>query len=151
MEDLKLKIKLEHPNAKMPVKATDNAACWDVFAADIRQETDDLYIVDLGFKLQPPKGYKVVLVPRSSITKSMAVMQNSPGQGDGDYRGTYQLRFRMLPVPFELGIIYESLPYTIDDRVGQIYLEKVNEFILEESDSLDDTERGSGGFGSTGK
>jgi dUTPase len=94
---IKLKIELIHPNAKIPIKASKKAACWDVFAADIKRESKDFYIVDLGFKLQPPPGYKVVLVPRSSITKTYLIVQNSPGQGDEDYTGTYQYRFRMLP------------------------------------------------------
>lgn len=172
---LKLKIELVHPNAKIPVKATSKAACWDVFAADIIEQSANFYIVDLGFKLQPPPGYKVVLVPRSSITNTYLIQQNSPGQGDEDYRGTYQYRFRIIPsgimdIPKEKwGIIihepitgkliepfpittlsYTPFPYNIGDRIGQIYLEKVHEFDLEEC-KLDETIRGEGGFGSTGK
>lgn len=172
---LKLKIELVHPNAKIPIKATPTAACWDVFAADIKREADDFYIVDLGFKLQPPPGYKVILVPRSSITKTYLIQQNSPGQGDEDFRGIYQYRFRCIPnsisdlpkeqwgipIPnFTTGITtdpfpitkldYILFPYNVGDRIGQIYLEKVIDFEFEEG-KVDDSIRGEGAFGSTGK
>lgn len=161
---LKLNIELVHSNAKLPTKGTTQAACWDVYAADIIKKTEDLYEVELGFKLEPPKGYKVVLVPRSSITNTMLIQQNSPGQGDEDYRGTYKYIFRVLPgsIKYTGGSIndytgirnprlsYESFPFNIGDRIGQIYLEKVVEFEFQES-TLSETLRGEGGFGSTGK
>lgn len=147
---LKLKIELVHPNAKIPIKASEKAACWDVFAADIIKQSDNFYIVDLGFKLQPPPGYKIVLVPRSSITKTYLIQQNSPGQGDEDYTGTYQYRFRCLPeTAFHPHLTYLKFPYEIGDRIGQIYLEKVIDFEFEEG-IVENTERGAGGFGSTG-
>jgi dUTP pyrophosphatase len=161
---LKVKIELEHPNAKMPIKASKQAACWDVFAAEINQISIDRYSVNLGFQLEPPPGFKVVLVPRSSITSTMLIQQNSPGQGDEDYRGEYKYIFRMMPesIKYSGGHInepygtrnprldYGSFPFNIGDRVGQIYLEKVIDFEFEES-ILSETERGEGGFGSTGK
>ncbi len=154
---LKLKIELVHPNAKIPIKATPTAACWDVFAADIKREADDFYIVDLGFKLQPPPGYKVILVPRSSITKTYLIQQNSPGQGDEDYRGEYKYVFRMLPlrvnnnVSYSCKFVYNDFPYKVGDRIGQIFLEKVIPIQFIQVDTLSETERGEGGFGSTGK
>ena len=85
---LKVKIELDHPNAKMPIKGSLKAACWDVFAASINMLDTNTYEVSLGFKLEPPEGYKVVLVPRSSITKTEVIQQNSPGQGDCVPAGT---------------------------------------------------------------
>lgn len=151
MDRLKLKIELVHPNAKLPVKGSANAACWDVYAAEITSLPEGTYIVRLGFKLQPPPGYKVVLIPRSSITNTWLIQQNSPGQGDEDYRGEYQYRFKTLPwYAYHNTLKYYEFPYKVGDRIGQIYLEKVIDFELEEG-VVDQTDRGEGGFGSTGK
>ena len=97
----KLKIKLVHPNAKIPIRASEFAGGWDVYAADIKYESDNFVIVDLGFQLEIPLGYKLTLVPRSSLTKTNWIQQNSPGLGDSDYRGTYQYRFRCIPSYFK--------------------------------------------------
>lgn len=147
-----IKIKLTHPNAKMPTKGSSHAACWDVYAAEITRIRQDWYEVNLGFQLEPPPGYKVVLVPRSSITKTNLIQQNSPGQGDGDYRGEYKFVFKILPNSAQYEVLrYPRFPYLIGDRVGQIFLEKVIPLQFEQVDELSETSRGEGGFGSTGK
>lgn len=146
-----LKIKLIHPEASIPVRATAHAGGWDVFAADIIKESEDFYIVDLGFQLEIPNGYKLTLVPRSSITKTKWIQQNSPGLGDCDYRGTYQYRFRCIPNSMVSSFDYQNFPFKVGDRIGQIYLEEVLPIQFIQVEELGDTERGEGGFGSTGK
>ena len=172
-----IKIKLTHPLAKIPTEGSANAACWDVYAAEINQITNDCYQVNLGFQLEPPPGFKVVLVPRSSITKTSLIQQNSPGQGDEDYRGEYKYIFRMLPSHLHkhswsdsgiyiksterfpphidnncyLRLAYNEFPYKVGDRIGQIFLEKIIPIQFMQVDNLSETERGEGGFGSTGK
>ena len=131
---------------------------------EIIKESEDFVICKFGFSLQPPTNYKVTLVPRSSLTKTYWILQNSPGLGDADYTGEYQFRFRAIPIgieeksesnksPFDryIGLAYPQFPYKIGDRIGQIYLEEVIPIEFEEVEELSQTERGTGGFGSTNK
>lgn len=161
MEKLKVKIKKLHKDAVIPKKATQLAAGHDVIVTEIIQEADDFVICKLGFALTPPSGYKIVLVPRSSLTKTKWVLQNSPGQGDEDFTGEYQYRFRAIPEDIEQKnygplldncwkLEYPLFPYNLGDRIGQIFLEEVINFEFEEVEELSTTERGEGGFGSTG-
>ena len=79
-------------------------------------------------------------------------MQNSPGLGDPDYRGEYQIRFRALPKQevYSNRLVYPTIPYKIGERVGQIYIEKIIPIEFIEVENLSETNRGSGGFGHTG-
>lgn len=150
---MKIKIKKLHPKATIPKQATEFAGGWDVTATDIIQKESDFVICKLGFALDIPKGYKLTLVPRSSLTKTKWIVQNSPGLGDSDYRGEYQFRFRALPKVSECfknrfnG--YPDFPYKEGERIGQVYIEKVIPIEWEEVEELSDTVRGEGGFGST--
>ena len=165
---MKVKIKKLHPNAVIPKQATELAGGWDVTCTEILQESSDFVICKLGFALQLPIGYRVILVPRSSFTKTKWVLQNTPGLGDADYLGEYQYRFRAIPIGIKeynktvyesfgcsydekvIEFTYQKFPYNIGDRIGQIYLEEVIPLEFEEVEELSDTERGDGGYGSTG-
>lgn len=148
-----VKIKKLHPDAVIPKKASELAGGWDVTATEIIQESEDFVICKLGFALQPPSNYKVTLVPRSSLTKTKWILQNSPGLGDPDYLGEYQYRFRALPDHvihyLTSSIIYPKFPYKVGDRIGQIYLEEIIPIEFKLVEELSDTVRGTGGFGST--
>lgn len=146
-----IKIKLIHPNAKIPTKGTGHSGAWDVYAAEIKRIRQDWYEVDLGFSLEFPSNYRLMLQPRSSITNSNLIQQNSPGLGDSDYRGIYKFVFKVLPIKGGWGIKYPMFPYQVGDRVGQIYLEEILPINFIQHDELTDSERGVGGFGSTGK
>jgi dUTP pyrophosphatase len=163
---MEIKIKLI-ADGQIPVKATENSACYDVFARAIEKSKDDFVIVKVGFSLEMPIDYKCVLVPRSSLTGTHWILQNSPGQGDTDFRGEYQYRFRALPIDFVYTppintygpsghsaitkFIYPDFPYKVGERIGQIYFDIVNQVNFTTVNELSDTVRGTGGFGSTGK
>jgi dUTP pyrophosphatase len=153
---MKVKIKKLDPKAQIPKQATEFSGGWDVVATEIIQESNDFVICKLGFALELPKGYKLTLVPRSSLTKTHWILQNSPGLGDQDYTGEYQYRFRALPIDIgwnnkqEYCLTYSKFPYKVGDRIGQVYLEEVIPIEFEEVTELSDTERSTGGFGSTG-
>lgn len=154
MNPIQVKIKLTHHNAKLPTKGSEHAGAWDVYAADIKRIRRDWFEVDLGFSLEFSDRFRVMLQPRSSITKTDLVQQNAPGIGDSDYRGSYKFIFKVLPDEVNKltgALRYCSFPYSIGDRVGQIYLEEIMPISFEQVDELSDTERGEGGFGSTGK
>lgn len=146
---IKIKIKKLHPNAVIPKQASELAGGWDVTCTEIIQEADDFVICKLGFALQPPPNYKITLVPRSSITKTNWILQNSPGLGDPDYLGEYQYRFRCIPNVSPNPFKYQEFPYKIGDRIGQLYLEEIIPINFVEVEELSDTERGTQGFGST--
>jgi dUTP pyrophosphatase len=144
-----------HPYAVIPKQSTELAGGWDVVATEVISESKDFVIYKIGWAMQPPEGYKITLVPRSSLTKTKWVLQNSPGLGDADYRGEYQYKFRAIPNDIKHSVIpyldYEPKPFLVGDRIGQIYLEEVIPIEFEEVSELPSTNRGTGGFGSTGK
>ena len=64
---------------------------------------------------------------------------------DADYRGEWMMVFKCLGE-----MVHQPLPFGVGDRCGQIYFEQITPFEIEEVEDLSDTERGEGGFGSTG-
>ena len=153
----KILFKRLRENAEVPSRATEFAGGWDVTVSEIEKKSDDFYVCKLGWSAAIPAGFKLTLVPRSSITNTKWVMQNSPGLGDSDYRGEYQIRFRAIPetgkyvIGGSVDFVYPEFPFKVGDRIGQVYLEEVISVVWTEVDELPDTVRGDGGFGSTGK
>lgn len=166
---IEIKYKKLNENFVIPFQAHANDGGFDVTCTEIEYESEDFVICKLGFACELPKGYKLTLVPRSSFTKSKWILQNSPGLGDPSYTGEYQYRFRAIPSSIikngtwftrliekfrgnktEKYIIeYPEFPYKIGDRIGQVYLEEIIPTKWNEVNELSDSERGSGGFGST--
>ena len=143
---LKIKFKKKDEQSKLPVKGSLHAACFDVYAHNVKVQRHNTMIISLGFSTEIPEGYKGIVVPRSSISKTEWILSNSIGVIDADYRGEWIMVFKCLAE-----MIYHPLPYGIGDRCGQIYFEQITPFEIEEVEHLSDTERGEGGFGSTGK
>ena len=81
---LKIKFKKKDEQSKLPVKGSLNAACYDVYAHSIKLERPDKIIVGLGFMTEIPPGFKGILVPRSSISKTNWMLANSMGIIDAD-------------------------------------------------------------------
>lgn len=143
---VKIKFKSESPLFELPQK-TFEAACYDVKVTRIENK-NNLVICYLGFSTEIPENWKGVIVPRSSQTKTKWAMLNSPGQVDCDYRGEWQVRFTYLG---DDDIMNPVFPFQIGDRVAQIYFEPVYQPIFILYDELSVTQRGPGGFGSSGK
>lgn len=147
-----IKFKRMHKEAVIPQYQTPGAACVDLVATEVIYEDENKVTVKFGFAAQIPEGYKVLLQPRSSFTHKSWFMANSPGQIDSDYRGEWMAKFEAIPLGVKDGILtYEVFPYKAGDRVVQSSVE-VNihmKFVLVED--LDDSIRGTGGFGHTGK
>jgi len=153
-----VKYKKLHDDASIPQKMSNGAGAWDVTATEIIVEEPGYVICKLGFSLALPPNYRVILMPRSNLSKYGWVVANSVGVGDSDYRGEYQFRFRALP-KWDVRVNGESVEYTLSmpdfpykkgDRVGQIWVEKIEDISFVKVVSLDSTDRGVGGFGSTG-
>lgn len=153
---MKIKFRRLNENAVVPVFATKGAACADVVATEIVKQDSYNVTVKLGFATEIPEGYKGVVVPRSSFTQKGWVMQNSPAQIDSDYRGEWMLKFQALTFDAVstrhnlIDLLPEDFPYEVGDRVAQVYFEKVEQAKFVVVDDLESTERGEGGFGSTG-
>jgi dUTP pyrophosphatase len=142
---LKVKFKKISGNTILPFKGSVDAACFDVYAHSITFENNKM-VIGLGFKTEIPRGYKGILMPRSNLTKHPWMMNNSMGIIDADYRGEW----KMILTPLNGDLVTNALPYGTGDRVGQIYFEAVTPVEFIEVDELSETERGTGGFGSTG-
>ncbi len=141
-ENLVVGIKLLKGKEFAPKKAHDDDACYDVFATEIAYEDDRKIIYKLGFKLELEEGYSVAIRPRSSIHKKLLLLSNSPGTGDSGYKGEYMAVFyKLFP---------ESSVYEVGDRVAQIKIEKDLNTVWKEVEELSESERGSGGYGSSG-
>jgi len=136
---MKIRIKKLDENAILPKYAHDGDAGMDVFAQNMTV-TDKYIEYGTGLSFEVPKGYVMLIFPRSSVSNKHLMMKNSVGVLDSGYRGELKLRFQKNG---------EDV-YNIGDKIGQIIILPYPEIEFEESASLDETTRGSGGFGSTG-
>ena len=141
---MKLRIKKLNENAVVPSYAKSGDAGMDLVATKIISNTtfDVTYGTDLAMEI--PKGFVGLIFPRSSIRKYELILSNSVGVIDSGYRGELQATFKK-----ENGL--DSLAYKVGDRIAQIMIIPHPPIEFNEVDELSDTERGDGGFGSTGK
>lgn len=144
---MKIKVKKLRDSAKLPFRATQGSAGADLYAcleAPVTVEPDQRVTIPVGIAVEIPAGYGGFVFPRSSVACKFGVsLPNCVGVIDSDYRGE-------LCVPV---INYSSKPYTVNDgdRIAQLVILPVEKAFYEYVDELSDTERGEGGFGSTGK
>lgn len=140
----KVPVKLKYFKDMLPLtRGTAGSAGYDLRAASVEKIGWFKYKYGTGIGIQLPEGYEAEIRPRSSIHKSYMILSNSPGTIDSDYRGEICAIFYRIPFlgkPFELG-----------DRICQMLIKKVEDVDFEVVSELDKTERGDGGFGSTGK
>lgn len=138
---LKCKIQLLHPKAVMPAKSQIGDVGYDLTVVDtVTKKGKTLYTT--GVAVQPPKGWFVFVCPRSSMGLSGYIMTNSVGIIDPTYRGQMMLALEKIDKT-QPDLV---LPATI----GQMFLLPAIPFDLELTDSLTQTSRGTGGYGSTG-
>lgn len=132
-------------NLPLPRYATEGAAGMDVVAAeDLTLAPGTRHAVATGFAMAIPAGYEVQVRPRSGLAlKHGITCLNTPGTIDSDYRGEIKV------ILANLGS--EDFPIARGDRIAQLVPAPVQHTDLDEVASLDDTMRGAGGFGSTGR
>lgn len=162
--DATIKIKLLRPGAKMPMRATDGAAGWDVFACidpsmkllpdnePVLQHTSgglallragDWVAIPLGFAIEMQPGWEMQLRPRSGLAMSEGVMGYF-GTIDSDYRGECAMLLFAAHMSTGLSIYHGA-------RMGQAIFARVPTVELVEVEELTPSARGRGGFGSTGR
>ena len=152
---MKIKFKKKDEHSRLPIKGSLHAAASDAYAHTITTREDGKVVVGLGFSTEIPVGFKGIIVPRSNLTKYNWVLNNSFGVIDSDYRGEWMAIFTPILFTIDNGEFLEKVispifPYSVGDRVCQIFFDIVLDVELEEADELSSTERGEGGFGSTG-
>lgn len=146
MADIPVKLKrLPHGlGLDLPAYATEGAAGMDVLAAeDVTLEPGARHAVATGLSVAIPYGYEVQVRPRSGLAlKHGITVPNTPGTIDSDYRGELKA----------ILINHGTEPFAIHrgDRIAQLVIAPVTRAKWEEVEELDATERGAGGFGSTG-
>jgi dUTP pyrophosphatase len=141
---MQLHVKRLTPTATLPVRATENASCFDVCAdLDGVIPPGERILVKTGLAVAVPPGFEIQVRSRSGLALKQGVaVLNSPGTVDADYRG-------------EVGVILmnhgrEPFAFKRGDRVAQIGVYRVEMCAAVEVEVLESTVRGAGGFGHTG-
>lgn len=143
---MKVRFKKLTPDAVIPTKAHPSDAGFDLVATS-EEFKDGVYVYGTGIAMEIPEGYVGLVFPRSSIAKKDLFLSNSVGVIDSHYRGEVMFKFRMARAAE-----YVKDPiYSVGDRIGQIIIVPFPEIEFDEADALSDTDRGEGGYGSTGK
>ena len=166
-EDVKeLYLKASKKKSTVPFKTHDGDFCYDVVAVSCEEIAPNVYKYDLGIALEIVRNHMSYTVPfngiskavdlreldirlsidirpRSSVWKTGLSLCNCEGTGDEPYRGWYSAIFYH---------VYPNMPkYEVGDRIGQMKIGFTVPIEFIETDELSDTERGCGGFGSTGQ
>ena len=169
---IEVKFRKLSDKATIPTKAHTSDVGFDLVATKV-EITENYIEYSTDIALQLPVGYCALLFPRSSNSKKDLLLANSVGLVDNGYIGELKLRFKriMMPVMQEVmiapptgdiltdarntrkvpGLAYrDDHIYKVGDKVGQLVIMPYPEVTLMETDELDETDRGDGGFGSSG-
>ena len=144
---MQVKIKKLSPSAVIPTYAKDGDAGMDMVATKVISDNLDSVTYGTDIAMEIPKGFVGLVFPRSSIRKTHLHLSNSVGVIDSGYRGEIQATFKKIQ-----GVSNNALDnYKVGDRICQIIIIPYPPIEFEEVEELSNTERGEGGFGSTGK
>jgi dUTP pyrophosphatase len=150
MEEIEVKIKRisnEFDDIPLPGYATEGSSGMDIRAAikyDLNISKGEIVLVSTNLSVEILPGYEIQVRPRSGLAiKHGLGILNSPGTIDSDYRGEIKI----------IIINFSQEDYVIKrgDRIAQLVVSKVYRADLKEGNSLNDSQRGTGGFGHTGK
>ena len=147
---MNIKVKRMSEEAKLPTRGSEKAAAYDVYAclpdknALVTIMPHQTMLIGTGLRMAPPEGFYVGVYARSGLSSKEGLRPaNCVGVIDEDYRGEY---FVAVHNDSEVTRFVKH-----GDRIAQILLQKRYDMDFEEVDELDKTERGDGGFGSSGK
>ena len=141
---VKIKREVGNEDLELPSYQTAGSAGMDVRAAkNMTVEIGQTVLVPTGFSLEIPPGFEAQLRPRSGLAAKFGItLLNSPGTIDADFRGEIQVILTNLgAAKFEI---------QRGDRIAQMVFARFERADWIESETLENSERGSGGFGSTG-
>lgn len=144
---MEIKIKKLNDNAVMPAKAHATDAGFDLYCTSIEIDWEKRQLVcHTGLAFEIPDGYVGLIFPRSSVSNKPLMMANSVGVIDSGYRGEVTAKFNITGMQE----IYAN-NYQVGDKIAQMIIIPYPEINFVESEKLSDTDRGSGGYGSTGR
>ena len=163
---LKIKIKKLDPKAVIPSYAKEGDAGMDLTA--VSADYTELYEKGIvtygtGLSLEIPKGYEGQIRPRSSVYKSNLILSNSVGTIDSGYRGEIMFKYRIALSPEDIYFIshykyvkqiehyLKEKTYKVGDRIGQLIIKPYPAVKFIEVEELEKSERGTDGWGSSGK
>ncbi len=142
---VKVKVKRLVEQAVIPQKATVGSAGFDLHTLHkVSLKPGEHCSVSTGLAFEIPLGYAMMIYPRSGNAKKYGVtLSNAVGVVDSDYRGEVTILLHNAG--------NQQVCFQAGERIAQAVIHKVPDVQFEECDTLGDTSRGSGGFGSTGK
>ncbi|GKX31751.1 deoxyuridine 5'-triphosphate nucleotidohydrolase [Vallitalea longa] len=147
----KIKVYVEQTDSgktlPLPKYMSTDAAGMDLYACledDVLLEKGKIKLIPAGIKIALPSGYEAQIRPRSGLALKHGIsLVNTPGTIDADYRG--EIKVIMINFGEEDFLIKHG------ERIAQMVINKIEQVDLEVTDTLEETTRGSGGFGHTGK
>lgn len=137
---MQVKIKRLNDKAILPTKAHATDAGYDLYASSCHYE-NGLVCYGTGIAVEIPQGYVGLVFPRSSIANTHLALSNSVGVIDSGYRGEIKAKFRK----------GGTRGYNVGDRIAQLIIIPYPEVVFEEAEELSDSDRGTGGYGSSGR
>ena len=143
MNKLVVPIVFSNPLARLPIRKTVGSAGFDLFLPEtVKFKTGEIRKINMGFRMHIPEGWHASIRPRSSSGLLFQIV-GSPSTIDSDYRGDL-----FVPIRNTMGV-----PMTLasGDRVAQMVFLQTPEVEWAFVETLDSTDRGEGGFGSTGR
>lgn len=147
-----VKIKRLHDNAVIPAYAHATDAGMDLTATSKIVDTDGNVVYGTGIAVEIPSGFVGLVFPRSSNSKKMLLLTNSVGVIDSGYRGEVMLKYRRMTDAYYCRYKGGNTPeYNVGERVGQLVIMPYPAIDFVEVDELSESDRGQGGYGSTGK
>lgn len=140
---MKIRFKKLHQDAQQPKKAHNTDAGFDLTATSIHVN-GSLVEYGTGIAVEIPEGYVGLVFPRSSICKKTIHLTNSVGVIDSGYRGEVMAKFRLDALDEPISI------YNVGERIAQLIIMPIPSVTFQEAEELSDSDRGTGGYGSTG-
>jgi dUTP pyrophosphatase len=143
---MKVNLKKTHPDAVLPTYGKPGDAGMDLTSVSIVSETAYQIVYDTGIAVEIPEGFVGLVFPRSSIRKTDLSLSNSVGVVDSGYRGSIQVTFNKIDHPNYI----RNNDYKVGERIAQLMIIPHPFIEFKEVSELSNTERGTGGHGSTG-
>ena len=130
-------------DAIMPTRAHATDAGFDLYADSIGYDDCGNVVYGSGIAVEIPRGYVGLVFPRSSIARTGLILSNAVGVIDSGYRGEVMAKFRRAQVPAE--------EYKLGERIAQLIIMPYPEVGFEVVEELSESDRGEGGYGSSGR
>lgn len=140
---MQLRIKKLNENAVIPKFAKQGDAGLDLIATEYSMDEFGNHVYKTGLVTEFPENYVGLLFPRSSVSKYGLVMANCVGVLDSGFRGEILVKFKKIEGQ-------NTEIYKVGDKVAQLVFLEIPKIEIVEAENLNESERGMGGFGSTG-